>query len=49
MDIKTLPQQLDFKGNTSQQIFIEKKHWMKKIQAPKVVAIRMLFGKLKLN
>jgi len=28
--------------------FIEKNHWMKELQAPKVVAIKMQFGKLKL-
>jgi len=28
----------------NQQIFIEKKNWMKKIQAPKVAAIKMQFG-----
>jgi len=45
--MKILPQQLDFKGNTTQQIFIENKHWMKKIKAPKVAAIRMQFSELK--
>jgi len=37
--MKILLQQLEFKENITQQISIENKHWMKKIQAPEVIAI----------
>jgi hypothetical protein len=48
--MKILPQQLDFKGNITQQfLFIENEYSMKKIQAPKVAAIKMQFGELKSN
>jgi len=47
--MKILPQYLDFKGTVTQQIFIENEYWMKKIQAPQITAIKMQFGKLKLN
>ena len=41
---------LKFNGNLTQFFLnIENGHWMKEKQAPKVAAIKMHFGELKLN
>jgi len=36
-------------GESIPTSLIEKEHWMKEIQAPKVANINMLFGELKLK